>query len=90
MQSTDTKPSPTPAIALPSSTEMGKLMVMHLKRYWEKCILKRDGKLPPGSFADEWRKDTMLLSVLGLGLEQAMVKVYRDCRSFGEFEDAGD
>src|ERR1700744_5949393 len=87
MQSTDTKPSPASATALPLSTEMGKLKVMHLKRYWEKCILKRDGKLPQGSLPDEWRKDTMLLSVLGLGLEQAMVKVYRDCRSFDEFED---
>jgi hypothetical protein len=87
MQNLDTKPLPTATVDLPPSTEMGKLKVMHLKRYFEKSILKRDRKLPPDSLQDEWRKDTMLLGVLGLGLEQAMVKIYRDCQSLDEFED---
>src|SRR5271165_4683000 len=74
-------------LELPLSTETGKLQVMHLKRYWHKSILKRDGKLEPGSFQDEWKIDTTLLTVLGLGLEQTMVYVYRERPSFEEFEN---
>src|ERR1700744_2266917 len=87
MQDLNTTPETLPVTELPPSTEMGKLKIMHLKRYWEKCIQKRAGRLPQGALPEEWRKDTMLLSVLGLGLEQAMIKVYRDSRSFDEFEN---
>src|SRR5277367_1011189 len=76
-----------PSTQLPLSTETGKLQVMHLKRYWKKSILKRDGKLRPGSFKEEWKIDTTLLTVLGLGLEQAMIYLYRDAPSFEEFEN---
>ncbi|WP_295667592.1 phytanoyl-CoA dioxygenase family protein [uncultured Mucilaginibacter sp.] len=68
------------------STETGKLNVMHLKRYWNKSILKREGKLPPGLFHDEWAIDTTLLKVLGLGLEQTMMFVYHESPSFEQFE----
>lgn len=68
------------------STETGNLNVMHLKRYWNKSILKREGKLPQGSFQDEWTIDTTLLKILGLGLEQTMVFVYREAPSFEQFE----
>jgi len=68
------------------STETGKLNVMHLKRYWNKSLLKREGKLPPGSLHDEWSTDTTLLKVLGLGLEQTMTYVYVEMPSFEQFE----
>ncbi|BAU54668.1 phytanoyl-CoA dioxygenase family protein [Mucilaginibacter gotjawali] len=69
------------------STETGKLNVMHLKRYWNKSILKREGKLPQGSFHDEWTIDTTLLKILGLGLEQTMTFVFRESPSFEQFEN---
>ncbi len=77
----------TEAVELPSSAEKGKLGVMHLKRYWKKSILKRNRELAPGSLRGEWRTDTVLLTVLGLGLEQTMVYVYQSTPSFDEFED---
>jgi hypothetical protein len=72
---------------LPLSTETGKLKVMHLKRYWAKSLLKREGKLGPGSVKEEWTMDTTLLTVLGLGLEQTVKFVYGETPSFEEFEN---
>lgn len=69
------------------SSETGKLNVKHLKRYWNKSLLKRDGKLSPDSFPDEWKIDTTLLTVVGLGLEQTVLYVYRKTPTFDEFED---
>jgi len=76
----------SPDLEIIPSAETGKLNVMHLKRYWNKSILKREGKLPPGSYQDEWTMDTTLLKVLGLGLEQTMTYVYRGSPSFEQFE----
>lgn len=76
----------TPTLPICASTETGKLPVMHLKRYWNKSILKREGKISQDSFPDEWQTDTTLLSVLGLGLEQTVRYVYVDAPSFEEFE----
>ncbi len=69
------------------SAETGKLQVMHLKRYWSKSILKREGKLPSDAFHDEWKIDTTLLNVLGIGVEQTIQYVYRDAPSFEQFEN---
>jgi hypothetical protein len=66
---------------------MGKLQVKHLKRYWSKSILKREGKLSADDLRDEWRTDNVLLSALGLGLEQTVCYVYRNAPHFDEFED---
>jgi len=76
-----------PGTEIAESTEMGKLQVMHLKRYWNKSILKREGKLQPGSFHEEWKKDTTLLTVLGLGLEPTMQYLYQIVPSFEQFEN---
>eukprot|EP01037_Dinobryon_pediforme_P000814 gene814-818_t len=65
----------------------GTLEVKHLKRYWHKCILKRQGALEQDAFADEWRVDTTLLTVMGLGLEQSIQYVYGSAPSFQEFEN---
>jgi len=68
------------------STETGKLQVMHLKRYWNKSLLKREGKINQDSLPDEWSLDVTLLSILGIGLEQTMKYVYQTAPSFEEFE----
>ena len=70
-----------------SSHETGKLNVKHLKRYWNKSILKKDGKLGRDAFTEEWKTDTTLLAVMGLGLEQTIQYVYLETPSFDEFED---
>ena len=74
-------------VAVVSSHETGKLNVKHLKRYWSKSILKKDGKLSSDAFIDEWRTDTTLLAVMGLGLEQTIQYVYQEAPSFEEFEN---
>jgi len=85
---TDHKTNKVPAsnLYITPSSETGSLNVMHLKRYWNKSILKREGKLPAGSLHDEWTMDTTLLKVLGLGLEQTMMYVYQESPSFEQFE----
>jgi len=70
-----------------SSHETGKLNVKHLKRYWEKSILKRNGKLNSDALIEEWRTDTTLLAVLGLGLEQTTQFVFQQTPNFEEFEN---
>jgi hypothetical protein len=74
-------------LEIASSHETGTLEVKHLKRYWHKCILKRQGALEQDAFADEWRVDTTLLTVMGLGLEQSIQYVYGSAPSFQEFEN---
>jgi len=72
---------------IPSSQETGKLQVKHLKRYWNKALLKRDGKLGLDELSDEWTTDRTLLHALGLGLEQTVKYVYHTAPAFDEFED---
>jgi hypothetical protein len=69
------------------SSETGKLQVMHLKRYWNKSMLKREGKVNAGAFHEEWKMDTTLLHALGLGLEQTIQYLYREAPSFEQFEN---
>lgn len=68
------------------SEETGQLQVMHMKRYWHKCMLKRSGALKPDAIEEEFQLDKTLLSVLGLGLEQAVKFLYLTEPSFEEFE----
>ncbi len=72
---------------LPASAETGKLNVMHLKRYWSKCLAKRNGKLPADALGEEWTTDVALLSTLGLGIEQTLIHVYNEAPAFPDFED---
>jgi hypothetical protein len=69
------------------STETGKLHVMHLKRYWNKAILNREGKLNPDAFQGEWKTDVTLLAALGLGLQQTVQYVYQTTPTFEQFEN---
>lgn len=76
----------TPAdMPLPSSEEMGGLKVMHLKRYWQKSMLKRNGKLINGEDT-EFQLDQTLIFSLGLGLEQTIRYLYMEAPAFAEFE----
>src|ERR1700749_663726 len=75
------------ALEIIPSSETGKLNLKHLKRYWNKSLLKRDGKLANDSFPEEWKIDTILLTVAGLGLEQTVLYVYRETPTFDEFEN---
>ena len=74
-------------VLLVSSAEVGRLNVMHLKRFWMKALLKRTGNISASIPNDEWQIDKILLSTLGLGLEQAMKYVFNTGPSFEEFED---
>ena len=73
-------------INISASSETGNLGVMHLKRYWEKCRLKKTGELTANAFTEEWNIDTTLLAVLGLGLEQTLKHIYNSSLDFYEFE----
>jgi hypothetical protein len=71
---------------LPPVQEMGELQLMHLKRYWQKSMLIRNGKLKAVDVEYEAQLDKTLLSTLGLGLEQAVIYLYQFAPSFNEFE----
>lgn len=68
------------------SQEKGKLNIMHLKRYWHKAMLKREGKIKQNEFLDEWQTDVTLLNALGIGLEPTLQYLYCTSPSFEEFE----
>jgi hypothetical protein len=74
-------------VGLIPSTEKGTIGIMHLKRYWEKCMAKRNGELTEDSLQEEWNTDTILLSALGLGLEQTIRYLYTEAPAFDQFED---
>ena len=74
-------------IIISDSTEIGNLGVMHLKRYWQKCQLKNDGSLASDAFPEEWNIDIILLSALGLGLEQTLKEIYNSLKDFNDFEN---
>lgn len=70
-----------------TSLETGKLQMMHLKRFWEKSLLKREGKIMGDSLQQEWQIDRVLLFALGLGLEQTTTYVYTAAPTFEQFEN---
>ncbi|MDB6074132.1 MAG: phytanoyl-CoA dioxygenase PhyH [Verrucomicrobiaceae bacterium] len=72
---------------LVESTACGRLGVMHLKRYWSKCLLRATGKLPQEVLREEGKIDTTLIAVVGLGLHQALTHLYHNKPSFDAFED---
>jgi Phytanoyl-CoA dioxygenase (PhyH) len=74
-------------VDLAPSTEKGTIGIMHLKRYWEKSMAKRNGELKQDSLQEEWNTDTTLLSALGLGLEQTICYLYVEMPAFDQFEE---
>jgi ectoine hydroxylase-related dioxygenase (phytanoyl-CoA dioxygenase family) len=73
-------------IDLPSSSEKGTLGILHLKRYWSKCMAIRQGKLQQDQYREEWIKDRTLLHTMGLGLEQTIKYLYQNAPDFETFE----
>ncbi|CAN5383036.1 hypothetical protein BH09BAC6_BH09BAC6_29630 [soil metagenome] len=68
------------------SEEIGRLQIMHLKRYWNKAMLIRNAKEIHEKIPDEYRLDSTLLFSLGLGIEQTMMHLYQNAPSFDQFE----
>lgn len=68
------------------SKEIGNLGILHLKRYWHKILLKKQGVLKQNALQNEWNVDITLLSVLGLGLEQTIRHLYNANLDFDGFE----
>jgi len=77
----------TPELTLAASTEVGKLGIMHLKRYWSKSLLKRMEILKFDEYIEEGHLDKTLLYALGIGLEQTSVHIFTIAPSFDQFED---
>ena len=71
---------------LTPSTETGSIGIMHLKRYWDKGIARRNGSLTQDTYQEEWNLDITLLCALGLGLEQTITYLYQEAPRFDEFE----
>lgn len=69
-----------------SSSEKGGLDVLHLKRFWQKNRLIKQGLFLNDINQEEWNVDMMLLSALGLGLEQVMKQLYNSDLDFESFE----
>jgi hypothetical protein len=68
------------------SKETGIIGIMHLKRYWEKTIAKKEGRLSQKAYEEEWNLDITLLSALGLGLEQTVKYLFLESPEFDAFE----
>jgi hypothetical protein len=69
-----------------ATEEMCSLGIVHLKRYWQKCQLKKINKLTPDAYTNEWTIDVNLLAALGLGLEQTLKYIYTSSENFEAFE----
>jgi hypothetical protein len=74
------------SLSLSSSAETGRLGALHLKRYWEKCMARKSGRLGMDALQEEWNLDFTLLAALGLGLEQTVRYIYATSPDFDEFE----
>jgi len=74
-------------VTIAASEVTGKLGVMHLQRYWEKCRYTKSGQLAPDALSEEWNTDTALLAALGLGLEQTIKQIYQADTDFATFEN---
>ncbi len=71
---------------LAATNELTSLGVKHLLRYWQKHQLLKKNIINENSFKNEWNLDILLLSTLGLGIEQTIMYVYNKSESFEEFE----
>jgi len=77
----------TKNITIAPSEEVGKLKIMHLKRYWSKNMLKRTNTINADDSRNEGHIDKILLYALGLGLEQTVKYLFHAAPDFDDFED---
>src|SRR5579871_4017813 len=79
---------PTPmtsiAYALAGPTEVGELGAYQLKRLWSRALAARQGQRLGDP--DDWQYDNLVLSALGLGLEQTFQYLRETAPSFEAFE----
>jgi len=71
---------------LAASEETGSIGICHLKRFWAKHDLIKQGLIDRKEQHKEWKIDTTLLAILGLGLEQTLKHLYKEDQSFESFE----
>jgi hypothetical protein len=72
-------------ITLPSSAEVGRLGVQHLKRFWALALARRNGQHIDQT-EKSWRADNLILNGLSLPLEETMQHLMQRAPSFEEFE----
>jgi hypothetical protein len=70
-----------PGAALAALTETGSIPLYGLKRFWSKT---QGARVEPSPI--EERRDRIVLSIAGMGLEEAIVYLYREQPSFDAFE----
>lgn len=70
--------------SLASTTEIGSLGVMHLKRLWSSGLAIRNGHVIDRQ--DEIDLDRTLLNALGLGLQQTISYLFAAAPTFDDFE----
>ena len=68
-----------------SSTEVGSLGVLHLKRLWSRLAM-RNGPVTKKSQADEWVFDKIVIHGLGLALEETLQYLGRQAPTYEQFE----
>jgi hypothetical protein len=74
------------AIELSPSGKISSLGIMHLERYWQKTMARRNGSLSGNELTEEWHTDTTMLAMLGLGLEQTVRYLYNTAPDLPAFE----
>jgi hypothetical protein len=77
---------PTENFDLTDSAETGKLGVFHLKRFWHRSLLARDGRTMP-LIENEWMLDKIALFGLGVSLEDTFQYICQNNPTFEEFEN---
>lgn len=71
--------------SLSAPSETGSLGVPHLKRSWSRWMAARSGARL--GHDGDYHRTMLVLSALGVGLEQTMQYVLREAPDFAEFED---
>jgi hypothetical protein len=69
-----------------AADERGSLGITHLKRFWSKALLRRNGHLGHDTFPEEWPHEMFLLSTLKLGLEPTIQFLFMEGPTFEAFE----
>ena len=81
----DSALAPPPAIELAAPDDAGTLGIFHLKRYWSRTMLTRQGRSGPPSIRER-HLDYLVVHATGLGLEQTTRYLGHEGPSFEEFE----
>jgi hypothetical protein len=72
---------------LSATTSENRLGILHLNRFYDKVMAKRNGTLQSDALQEEWKLDTTMLFTLNLGLEQTIRHIFNTAPSLEGFED---